>query len=265
LKIGKAWLLMCLTIAAGESQLQAQRNVREFLGLGPPPDAAAAKLGEPLYKQNCSACHGENARGGEGPNLIRSPLVLHDEKGEEIGPVVKNGRPQAGMPAFASLKPDEIYQIAEYLHLQIENAANRGVYNTLYANQRSQTSGDAKRGEAFFQSNCSGCHSPAGDLAKIGTKYPQAASMQSRFIWPASRQHGRITVKTPQGETVTGTIVRLDDFDVALTDASGAYREWPRDKVEVEVEDKLAGHRALLPKYKDSDLHNLTAYLLTLK
>jgi len=257
---------MCLIIGAGEFQVRAeQRNMREFLGLGPPPDAAAAKLGEPLYKQNCAACHGENARGGEGPNLVRSPLVLHDEKGEEIGPVVKNGRPQAGMPPFAALKPDEIYQIAEYLHVQVENAANRGVYNTLYASQRGQTSGDVKQGEAFFQSNCSGCHSATGDLAKIGTKYPQAAGMQSRFIWPASREPGRVTVKTPQGESVTGTIVRLDDFDVALTDSSGAYREWPRDKVEVEVEDKLAGHRALLPKYKDSDLHNVTAYLLTLK
>jgi len=257
---------MCLIISAGEFQVHAQqRNMREFLGLGPPPDAAAAKLGEPLYKQNCAACHGENARGGEGPNLVRSPLVLHDEKGEEIGPVVKNGRPQAGMPPFAALKPDEIYQIAEYLHVQVENAANRGVYNTLYASQRGQTSGDVKQGEAFFQSNCSGCHSATGDLAKIGTKYPQAAGMQSRFIWPASREPGRVTVKTPQGESVTGTIVRLDDFDVALTDSSGAYREWPRDKVEVEVEDKLEGHRAMLPKYKDSDLHYVTAYLLTLK
>ena len=75
-------------------------NTREFLGLGPAPDQAAAKKGEPLYKQNCSTCHGETARGAQGPNLVRSVLVLHDEKGEEIGPVIKNGRPQAGMPAF---------------------------------------------------------------------------------------------------------------------------------------------------------------------
>src|SRR5579864_5208497 len=75
-------------------------NTREFLGLGPAPDEAAAKKGEPLYKQNCSTCHGETARGSQGPNLVRSVTVLHDEKGEEIGPVIKSGRPQAGMPGF---------------------------------------------------------------------------------------------------------------------------------------------------------------------
>src|SRR5581483_3538484 len=47
-------------------------GTREFLGLGPAPDAAAAKKGEPLYKQNCATCHGENARGSQGPNLVRS-------------------------------------------------------------------------------------------------------------------------------------------------------------------------------------------------
>ena len=105
-----------------------QRDMREFLGLGAPPDAAAVKAGEPLYQANCAACHGQNARGGEGPNLVRSAIVLHDTKGEEIGAVVKNGRPQAGMPAFPFLKPTEVYNIAEYLHQQVENAANRGLY-----------------------------------------------------------------------------------------------------------------------------------------
>src|SRR5437899_9075160 len=78
-------------------------GTREFLGLGPAPDEAAAKKGEPLYKQNCSTCHGETARGAQGPNLVRSVLVLHDEKGEEIGPVIKSGRPQGGMPGFPNL------------------------------------------------------------------------------------------------------------------------------------------------------------------
>ena len=61
-------------------------NTREFLGLGPPPDAAAAARGEKLYAPNCAFCHGEKARGAEGPNLVRSVIVLHDEKGESIGP-----------------------------------------------------------------------------------------------------------------------------------------------------------------------------------
>jgi hypothetical protein len=52
---------------------------------------------------------------------------------------------------------------------------------------------------------------------------------------------------------------------VELRDSSGAYKSWPRADVQVEMQDKLAGHRALLPKYSDADLHNLTAYLVTVK
>jgi cytochrome c oxidase cbb3-type subunit III len=256
------WILALCGSAFAQAQ---KRDIREFLGLGAAPDAAAAKLGEPLYKQNCEACHGVNARGGEGPSLVRSALVLHDEKGKDIGQLLKSGRPQAGMPAFPNLKTEEVYEIAEYLHQQVENAANRGSYNALYANQRNQTSGDAKQGASFFQSNCSGCHSATGDLAQVGKKYAQAAVMQPRFLWPVSKDAAKVTVKTPEGQTVTGTVVRLDDFDVKLRDSSGEYHEWDRSKVEVTSDDKLAGHRALLPKYKDSDLHNLTAYLLTLK
>src|SRR4051794_41304587 len=77
-------------------------STREFLGLGAAPDEAAAKKGEPLYKQNCAACHGDRARGAQAPNLVRSAVVLHDEKDEEIGPVITKGRPP-GMPAFPQL------------------------------------------------------------------------------------------------------------------------------------------------------------------
>ncbi len=257
-------VVLMLALTGGLLSAQ-QRNVREFLGLGAPPDAAAAKLGEPLFKQNCAACHGENARGGEGPNLLRSTVVLHDEKGEGIGQVVKNGRPQAGMPAFPSLSQDQIYDIAEYIHQQVENAANRGLYRSLYAGERSKTSGDPKKGQEFFQANCAGCHSATGDLAHIAAKYPQAVTMQARFIWPAAEGPGEATVKTPSGETISGTILTLNDFNVALRDANGEYHSWPRSEVQVEVPDKLAGHRALLAKYTDADLHNVTAYLLTLK
>jgi mono/diheme cytochrome c family protein len=241
------------------------RNLREFLGLGPAPDQAAAKKGEPLYQQNCATCHGDKGRGAQAPNLLRSVVVLHDEKGNEIGPVVKNGRPQAGMPAFASLSTDDLYDISEYLHWQVELAANRGTYSSTYAGVRNQTSGDPRKGAEFFNTSCSGCHSATGDLAKIGQKYGQAAVIQSRFLWPATPGPAKAKVTTASGEIVTGTVRSLTDYDVSLIDGAGAYRYWPRASVKVEVEDKLAGHRALLPKYTDADIHNLTAYLETLK
>jgi cytochrome c oxidase cbb3-type subunit 3 len=240
-------------------------TTREFLGLGPAPDEAAAKKGEPLYKQNCGACHGDNARGAQGPNLVRSVVVLHDEKGEEIGPVIKNGRPQAGMPGFPGLSQDDVYNIGQYIHLQVELAANRGTYGATYAGVRNQSSGDAKKGEEFFNNACKSCHSVTGDLAKIGAKYGQAAAMQARFLWPSTPGPAKATITTATGQTLTGTIKTLTDFDVSIYDAAGEYHAWPRDQVKVQIEDKLAGHRALLARYTDADIHNLAAYLVTLK
>jgi cytochrome c oxidase cbb3-type subunit III len=258
-------LLAPVIVAAQEGGGRGGRGgTREFLGLGPPPDAAAAKKGEPLYVSNCAACHGKTARGGQAPDLVRSVVVLHDEKDEEIGALIKNGRPQAGMPAFPALTQDDIHGISQFLKLQVELSANRGTYSQTYNSLRSQTSGDPRKGQEFFEANCVACHSASGDLAKIGAKFPQAATLQSRFIWPASRGPERATV-TASGQTITGTVLKLDDFDVALRDASGEYHYWPRDQVQVQVEDKLGGHRALLPKYSDADLHNVTAYLATLK
>jgi len=263
LKNSVGLLLFCLVLNV--SAQERERDLRNFLGLGAPPDEAAAKLGEPLYKQNCAACHGENARGAQGPNLVRSPLVLHDEKGKEILPIVQNGRPAEGMPAFPKLSREEVYNIAEYIHLEIEKAANRGLYNNIYAQRRKQTSGNATKGKAFFAGHCVSCHSAEGDLNKIGAKYPEAATMQARFIWPASHASPTVRVTTKSGAKVEGTVLQLDDFEVKVRDAQGASHEWSRDDVAVEVEDKLDGHRALLPKYTDDDLHNVTAYLLELK
>ncbi len=238
---------------------------RQFLGLGPAPDVTAAKLGEPLYKENCATCHGANARGAQGPNLVRSVVVLHDEKGNEIGPVIKQGRPQAGMPAFPGLKDDQIYKISEYLHLQVELAANRGSYGQTYASERNQTSGDAAKGKVYFDAHCTQCHSATGDLAHIATKFSQPPLMQARFLWPADRGAEKATVTTADGKSFSGSIRHQDDFGISLVDSSGEYHYWPLDQVTVKTEDKLEGHRALLPRYSDADIHNVTAYLLTLK
>ena len=243
------------------------QGTREFLGLGPAPDEAAAKKGEPVYKQNCGSCHGQTARGAQGPNLVRSVLVLHDEKGEEIIPVIKNGRPQAGMPGFPNLSKDDMYNIAQYLKWQVELAANRGTYSATYGELRNQTSGSAEKGKEFFNGagGCNQCHSVTGDLAKIGTKFPQAAMMQARFLWPAPQGPQKAKITLPNGQKVDGTIRVLNDFDVSFQDSSGQYHSYPRDRVTVEMDDKLAAHRALLPRYTDANIHDVAAYLVTLK
>jgi len=232
-----------------------------FLGLGRTPDAVAAKRGEGLYEQNCSACHGAKARGGIGPNLVRSVLVLHDEKGEEIGPFLREGRPQNGMPSFAQLTDAQRYDIAEYLHMEIELAANRG----LYKHSGTMSSGDAAKGRTFFAAHCADCHSVTGDLAAIGKKYPEPSAMLARIAWPSTRGPRKATITTPDGRKLEGALEHYDDFVTTLKSSAGKSETWPTDSIKVEIPDKLEGHRALLPKYTDDDLHNLTRYLLTLK
>ncbi|HEX6465474.1 MAG TPA: c-type cytochrome [Vicinamibacterales bacterium] len=241
---------------------------REFLGLGREPDPAVAARGEKVFAAVCAFCHGPDARGAQGPSLVRSDLVLHDDHGELIGAVVLKGRPEKGMPAMPDTPPAQIAEIAEYLHLLVERAANRGLYGTLYSND--VLTGDPKAGEAYFEGagGCRTCHSPTGDLAHVASKYSGAA-LQNRWLWPAGGRGDagatRATVTLPSGEHVTGRIKHLDDFDVSIVDGAGGYHSWPRSRVTVELADPLKAHRELLGRYNDADVHNVTAYLATLK
>lgn len=244
-----------------------------FLGLGAAPDPAAAARGAKTYAANCSFCHGEKATGGEGPDLVRSTLVLHDENGNLIGQVVKNGRPDKGMPAFQSLTDAQISDIAAFLHKNIYDAANRGTYQL-----QNIVTGNAKAGEAYFNGpgKCNTCHSVTGDLAHIGSKLPPG-DLQAAFLYPSSVSRleakgdhhptmPQVTVTLSSGQSYNGTLKRLDDFTVSLYDSSGDYHEWTRGPgVKVDVKDPLRGHRELLGKYTDADMHNLLAYLVTLK
>lgn len=277
-------LIVCLFVAAAVAatmpRLHAQDpppggggrrggNIREFLGLEKAPDPAAAERGAPLYAASCAFCHGPKARGAEGPNLIRSVVVLHDEDGNELVPYLKKGNPEKGMPSFARLTEAQAKDIAQFLHLQVELAANRGTYKRLNV-----VTGTASRGEAFFngEGKCSTCHSITGDLAKIGSKFPPDV-IQNRFLWPGGGGFGaptrkRIaTVTTPDGKSVKGTIKMLDDFNVSLYDEAGNYHSWSREhtNVKITVEDPLKAHRELLDKYTDEIMHDLTAYLVTIK
>ena len=241
-----------------------------FLGLGAAPDAAASDRGAKLFSANCAFCHGAKATGGEGPDLVRSALVLHDEKADLIGPVVHNGRPDKGMPSFSSFTEAQLYDLAEFLHMRVYLAANRGTYQV-----QDVVTGDPKAGEAYFNGagRCKMCHSPSGDLAHVAAKY-QHADLQAAFLYPASvtgfgptakRHEEQVTVTLPSGQSVSGVLKRQDDFNISMVDSSGQYHSWPRNSVKVDIKDPLAGHRNLLDQYTDADMHNLLAYLVTLK
>jgi cytochrome c oxidase cbb3-type subunit III len=261
-RVNRFVLLLAVFAMNVFAQGRGGQGTREFLGLGAPPDPVAAERGEKLYTPNCAFCHGLKANGAEGPDLVRSPLVLHDEKADLIGPLLLQGRPDKGMPAFASMTAAQVSDIAQFLHMRVELSVNRGLYKV-----QNIVVGDAKAGEAYFNAHCKTCH--ANDLAHVATKFAPV-DLQAAFLWPASgRGRGarstKVTIALSNGQTITGTVKRLDDFDVSIVDAEGAYHSWPRDRVKVEIPDPLVGHRELLAKYTDEDMHNLLSYLVTLK
>jgi mono/diheme cytochrome c family protein len=236
------------------------------------PDPAAAERGQKLFVSNCGFCHGATATGGEnGPDLIRSVLALHDEGGDQIGPVIRKGVPEKGMPAFP-MSDEQIIDIAAFIRSRQQAAINRSDYEI-----QNVVTGDPQKGEAYFNGagRCNTCHSPAGDLKGVASKYDPVA-LQTRFLFPAPRRSGassgpppapvELTVTPASGSPVTGTLQYLDDFSVSLRDASGSYHSWTRSKdLKVEVREPLAAHEALLRKYTDDDMHNILAYLVTLK
>lgn len=261
-----------LAVAAGTLLLAASG-----WSAAPPISAeqAAADRGQKIFASTCSFCHGSQARGGEGgPDLLESTLVIDDVDGNKIGPVILNGRPDGGMPKF-SMTAEQISDIASFLHRSIHAAGTRRDYKVLNI-----LTGDATAGKAYFDGagQCNRCHSVTGDLKGIGAKYDPVA-LQDIIVMPRksggrynpstipATERRTVTVTLPSGEAFQGVLEHIDDFNVALLDASGQYRSFQRngDVPAVVVHDPLQAHYDMLTKYSDSDIHNLTAYLVTLK
>ena len=234
-------------------------------------DPAAIARGKALFGVNCTFCHGSDARGGEGgPNLIRAQVVMDDQKGELIAQVVQNGRPDKGMPKF-DLTNDNVSDIAAYIH-SIPSSGHDAVRDA----PASILVGDAKAGQTFFNGagNCNSCHSVTGDLAGIGSKFEPKA-LQNALVSgggggrgaAASAPKMSVKVTLPTGEVVQGTLDRIDDFDVSLVEANGNHRSFRRngDVPKVEVNNPLQAHLNMLGKITDDQIHNLTAYLVTVK
>jgi len=249
--------------------LQASLGLISFSALAsaqlitrPVPPADQVDRGQKLFVATCGFCHGATAKGGEGgPDLVRSVIVLDDENAEKIGPVVKSGRPDRGMPMF-DLPEDQVKDIAAFLRSRTQAAIDRGKYPVL-----NLVTGDAKAGEAYFTAQCAMCHSASGDLSHVGAKYTPEA-LEIRFLYPArgpDRKKVEATVTPSSGASVSGTVEYIDDFTIAIRDAAEDYHSWPRESVKVELRDPYAAHQDLLRKYSDADMHNLLTYLVTLK
>lgn len=245
----------------------------------PPGDPAVIARGKGLYGVHCTACHGPDLRGGDqgGPNLLRSEAILIDQKGESIVPIVREGRRGAvgTMPAFA-LPENDLLALAEYLHSVMGQAGRQGrpperetpiELNVLV--------GDPSAGQVYFSRACGRCHSTGGDLQGIATRVGDVRELQNLWVsggvsvrsGDAPRRRVDVTVSVPGGAPVTGRLVRIDDFIVTLVQDDGTRRTFRREGAvpKVEVSDPLEPHRRLVLELSDRDMHNVTAFLATLK
>jgi cytochrome c oxidase cbb3-type subunit 3 len=271
---------MTLSLAAqqppppgGRGRADAAPPRRQDFPKRPPGDPAAIERGKALYGVNCTFCHGADTRGGDGgPSLLRTATVLDDQHGELIGVVVKNGRPDRGMPKF-SFRDEQIEDIAAYIH-----TFTAAGYDESRNPPPSIVVGDAKAGAAYFATKCASCHSPDRDLKGFSAKFDDPKAMQQAWLMPGSGGRGAasspvkappetVTVTLPSGEKVTGVLDRLDDFVVSLTQTDGTHRSFRTtgNTPAVEVHDPLQPHKDLLRVYTDADIHNVTAFLVTLK
>ncbi len=244
---------------------------------GSKQDPAAFERGGKVFGTYCAGCHGVAGKGGPGaPDLVRSVLVLDDEKGILIAPVIREGRPDKGMPRLGLSEP-QIADIVAWLHVRTYAAGHRGTY--AFGNV---VTGNSKQGEVYFNTTgkCSTCHSATGDLAGIARKY-EPLSLQARWLHPRDTRKGSgaagapkqtagavtVTVTPASGQAVSGVLDRIDDFTVSLRDSKGQFYSFARDgdTPKVEIHDPLKAHNDLLRQYSDADIHNMTAYLVTLK
>lgn len=248
----------------------------------PPADPQIIARGKVVFGASCVPCHGADARGGQlnGPNLLRSQLVLADRDGEMIGPVIQNGRPERGMPPFP-LAAADVKAIVEFIHSLTAASPGQGAPPGSEAPLPNIVVGDATAGQAYFAATCSACHSVGGDLKGIASRVGDAKTLQNLWVsgGTTARERGRgrggddsgpvvtATLTPRRGGQVRGRLVYIDDFEIKIVQDDGSLRTFARegDAPRVEISDPLQGHKALLSTLTDKDMRNVTAYLVTLK
>jgi cytochrome c oxidase cbb3-type subunit III len=252
-RLGILWLAFAISVAAQGGPTDRQKV-----------DAAAALRGRSVYAAQCINCHGGTAKGGpNGPDLIRSVAVLRDRLGSHIAPAMR----AASASHQASLTDGQIADLSNFLRERIE-AVTR---NRTPSAPIDVLTGDPEAGRRYFNGagQCSSCHSPTGDFAGLRSRTPDALTLQQRILFPSlvrSAKRVEVVVTPPSGPPVSGTLVRIDNFSVSLTDASGDYRAFSRvPGVQVDVRDPLAVHHELLDQYTDEAIHDVVTYLWTLK
>lgn len=244
---------------------------RRFVGPPdrPPVDDEAAARGQSTYAAECVTCHGPAARGtSSAPSLLRALPVLNDRYGSLLIPFFRGGHPlQSGTPS-AALTDAEVVDLMHFLRQRI-NDTLRG---SPAFDVGDILTGDATAGKAYFEADggCTACHAAGGDLDGLASRLPQPVDVQQRMLFPTGRRSTRaaatVTITPADGPAQSGVLLEEDDFHVTFREPGGAVRVVRKAPgLEVETTDPLEAHHQLLDRITDRQIHDLTAYLWTLK
>ena len=273
--IGLATALACVAAPDAGAQGRGQSSPASVRPTPPTAPQAYSReqidAGRTRFAGQCGFCHGRDAAGGEGgTDLTRSALVGEDVRGDKIRPLVRSGRPDKGMPAF-TLPDADLTAIVAFIHEQrAEAAAATGGRRAV--DLADLQTGNADAGKRYFEAACARCHSAAGDLKGVATRYEGLPLLQ-RMLYPGSGGRGAGPAPTPptvrvslrDGRVVAGTLAYRDEFTISITDGDGWQRSWPANQVTYTVDDRLQAHVEQLGKYTDADMHDVLAYLQTLR
>jgi cytochrome c oxidase cbb3-type subunit 3 len=244
----------------------------------PPEDPAKVTRGKTLFEINCRGCHGADLRGGDlgGPNLLRSQVALSDQNGELIVPIIHGSREKMGMPAIG-LNDEDARAVVAYVHTVLGTIGTQGKPPDEGRPAPNALVGNAAEGKAYFTVKCATCHSATGDLQGLANQFSDPKKLQNAWVAGGDprreskpgpdRKTVTVTIALPSGEKLEGPLVRIDDFLVAVQLPDGTQRTISRvdSHPEVTLHDPMQTHRELLSQLTDKDMHDVTAYLATLK
>jgi mono/diheme cytochrome c family protein len=258
LRVGELSALLQFIASAAPESLTAGNSTRGEESSG------IAERGAAVFQENCAFCHGRDAMGGEtGPDLTQSKLVREDRTGEKITQVIREGRPDNKMPGF-NLSNPEISGIIAFIRAR-EAAATAHPGGRRGVAVADLQTGNVQAGKQYFDGagGCVKCHSPSGDLAGVATRF-EGLQLEERMLYPRNAKSA-VTVKLASGGTVSGILAYHDEFTIALRDRNGIYCSWPTNRVRFTIDSPVDAHVVLFNKYTDDDIHNLMAYLQTLR
>ena len=174
------------------------------------------------------------------------------------------------MPPFPAMAAADLEAIVAFIHDQKTRAetATGGRRSVEVADLRT---GNARAGRRYFERYCTDCHSAAGDLADIGSRF-EGLTLLRRMLFPGSEGRSaaprpaspNVTVTTRNGRQFSGSLAYRDEFTIAMTDTAGRYRSWSTDNVDFTLEAPLEAHVEQLAIYTDDDIHDVFAYLQSL-